>query len=127
MLDQNGYRHEKRLPTPNGSTRSDQQVNGHAGTKAIDSKLGASNAAALMWEDLPPIRYIVPNLIAEGLTLLGGKAKLGKSWLLLGTAIAVAMGGYALSSIRVEQGDVLYLALEDNKRRLQKRLRQLLP
>jgi hypothetical protein len=88
---------------------------------------GMATAAQLLDEELPPIRYIVPGLIAEGLTLLGGKPKLGKSWLLLGTAIAVAMGGVALGSIEVEQGDVLYLALEDNKRRLQKRLAQLLP
>jgi hypothetical protein len=59
--------------------------------------------------------------------VLGGKAKLGKSWLGAGIAIAVAMGGYALGSIKVEQGDVLLLALEDNERRLKKRLNQLLP
>src|SRR5215212_9694952 len=88
---------------------------------------GSATAAELMDEELPPIRYVVPGYIAEGLTLLGGKPKLGKSWLLLGTAIAVATGGYALGSIEVEEGDVLYLALEDNKRRLQLRLKQLLP
>lgn len=95
--------------------------------KPVQRHFGAATAAELMDEVLPPIRYIVPGLIAEGLTLFGGKPKLGKSWFLLGTAIAVAMGGYALGNIQVEQGDVLYLALEDNKRRLQKRLAQLLP
>ena len=59
--------------------------------------------------------------------MLGGKAKIGKSWLVSGLAIAVAMGGYALGSIAVEQGAVLMLALEDNERRLQKRFKQLLP
>ncbi|WP_267360598.1 MULTISPECIES: AAA family ATPase [unclassified Methylobacterium] len=90
-------------------------------------RFGSATAAELMDEVLPPIRYIVPGIFAEGLTLFGGKPKLGKSWFLLGTAIAVAMGGVALGNIEVEQGDVLYLALEDNKRRLQKRLGQLLP
>ena len=80
-----------------------------------------------MGEVLPSVSYVVPGYIAEGLTLIGGKAKIGKSWLLLGTAIAVATGGCALGSIDVEEGDVLYLALEDNKRRLQRRLNQLLP
>jgi hypothetical protein len=80
-----------------------------------------------MDELLPAIRYIILHYIAEGLTLLGGKPKLGKSWLTLGWAIAVATGGCAMGSIDVEQGDVLYLALEDNKRRLQSRLNQLLP
>lgn len=95
--------------------------------KAPRRRLGALTAAELLDKDLPPIRYVVPGIIAEGLTVLGGKAKLGKSWLLLGTAIAVATGGVALGTIDVEQGDVLYLALEDNHRRLQSRLKQLLP
>ena len=80
-----------------------------------------------MTKELPPIRYVVPGIIAEGLTLLAGKSKIGKSWLILGTAIAVATGGYALGSIKVDEGDVLYLALEDNERRLQSRLKKLLP
>ncbi|SFT21980.1 AAA family ATPase [Methylobacterium sp. yr668] len=95
--------------------------------KPSPRRFGSATAAELMDEVLPPIRYIVPMIFAEGLTLFGGKPKLGKSWFLLGTAIAVAMGGVALGNIEVEQGDVLYLALEDNKRRLQKRLSQLLP
>jgi replicative DNA helicase len=73
------------------------------------------------------VRYVVPGYIAEGLTVLAGRPKLGKSWLALDLAIAVATGGSALGSSRIEQGDVLYLALEDNERRLQKRLLQLLP
>ena len=37
---------------------------------------------------------------------------------MLGTAVAVASGGYALGTTRVDQGDVLYLALEDGEKRL---------
>jgi RecA-family ATPase len=81
----------------------------------------------LLRKELPEIKFIVPGYLTEGLTILAGKGKIGKSWLALGIAIAVACGGYALGSIKVEQGDVLYLALEDNERRLQKRLRQLFP
>jgi hypothetical protein len=57
---------------------------------------------------------------------MAGAPKLGKSWMGLGLAIAVASGGRALASIEVARGDVLYLALEDNARRLQDRLRLLL-
>jgi hypothetical protein len=57
---------------------------------------------------------------------MAGAPKLGKSWLCLGLAIAVASGGRALGTIPVERGEVLYLALEDNARRLQDRLRVLL-
>jgi hypothetical protein len=41
-------------------------------------------------------------------------------------SIAVATGGVALGTKQVEQGEVLYLALEDNKRRIQNRLNKLL-
>jgi RecA-family ATPase len=61
--------------------------------------------------------------VDEGVTLLAGAPKLGKSWLMLNVAVAVASGGKAFGSIDVEQGAVLYLAVDDNGRRLQKRLR----
>ena len=83
-------------------------------------------AAELLAEDLPPVRWTVPGVLPEGVTLLAGKPKLGKSWLALGLAVAVASGGTALETKRVERGDVLYLGLEDNRRRLQKRLRKIL-
>jgi AAA domain len=55
------------------------------------------------------------------LTLLCGKPKLGKSWFLLSLLLAVSCGGVALGNVAVEQGEVLYISLEDNKKRLQKR------
>src|SRR5918992_3521750 len=83
-------------------------------------------AAELMAEDLPPVRWVVPEILPEGVTFLAGKPKLGKSWMGLGLGIAVATGGVALGTKQVEQGEVLYLALEDNKRRIQNRLNKLL-
>lgn len=62
----------------------------------------------------------------DHVTILAGKPKLGKSWLALGFGVAVASGTPALG-VECEQGDVLYLALEDNRRRLQDRLRVILP
>jgi hypothetical protein len=83
-------------------------------------------AADLMASELPPVRWGVRGVLPEGVTLLAGKPKLGKSWLALGLCVAVAAGGVALGTRQVEQGDVLYLALEDNRRRLQKRLGKML-
>src|SRR5215217_3783004 len=64
-------------------------------------RLGAHTAAQLLVMDLPEVRQIVPGFFSEGLTLFGGKPKIGKSWLLAGTALALAMGGCALGSIAV--------------------------
>lgn len=80
----------------------------------------------LLKQELPQPRWAVPNLLPEGLILLAGKPKLGKSWLALALAIAIASGGRALGQYQVTTGDVLYLALEDNPRRIQKRARKLL-
>ena len=79
----------------------------------------------LSWE-LPPVRWAVSEILPEGLTLLAGKPKLGKSWLALSLGLSIAAGSMALSAQPVTQGDVLYLALEDNARRLQARAKQLL-
>ena len=80
------------------------------------------SAKALMAMDFPPINYVVPGYIAEGLTLFAGSPKIGKSWMALGLGVAIASGRPAFGSIAVDQGDVLYLALEDNPRRLKRRL-----
>ena len=86
---------------------------------------GAFSLRELMGEQLPPMRWVVPDLLPEGLALLGAKQKIGKSWMAYALSIAVASGG-ALLGKQIEQGEVLHLALEDGKQRLQKRGRKLL-
>lgn len=81
-------------------------------------------AAELQEKTFPPIKWIVPDLLPEGLTLLCGKPKLGKSWLALDMACAVATGTVSLGKV-CEPGPVLYLALEDNQRRLKSRLKKI--
>src|SRR6188472_2987328 len=83
------------------------------------------SAKELRGKKFPALKYIVPNVIAEGCTLLAGRPKLGKSWLMLDVGIAVAAGRFCLGEAKCEQGDVLYLALEDNERRLQRRITNL--
>ncbi len=84
------------------------------------------SAKDLLSRELPPVKWAVSGVLPEGVTILAGKPKMGKSWLALGLCVAVASGGYALGKIPVEKGAALYLALEDNDRRLQKRLRKVL-
>ena len=83
-------------------------------------------ADELMETDFPEPRWAVPGLIAEGLTLLAGAPKLGKSWLVLGLGITTASGTPALGKIESAAGDVLYCALEDTPRRLKSRLAKML-
>jgi RecA-family ATPase len=102
------------------------QTNGHAEPSAATAEVETFTAAELAVMELPEPRFVVPGLIPDGLTLLAGKPKPGKSWIALNLALAVATGGVALGFIRVEAGDVLYLALEDTRQRLQSWLAQIL-
>jgi AAA domain len=79
-------------------------------------------AAELQRKQFPPISYVVPGLIPEGLSILAGRPKVGKSWLALDVGIAVAAERICLGDCRPAPGDVLYAALEDNPRRLQRRI-----
>ena len=72
--------------------------------------------------NFPEPNWIIPGLIPEGLTILGGKPKAGKSTFSLGLGNSVAKGEKILGKIDVEQREVLYLALEDTPRRLKPRL-----
>ncbi len=69
-----------------------------------------------------PIRWVIPDLLPEGLAILSGPPKIGKSWLVMNLCIATSTGGYALGKFKVEPGEVLLLSLEDNERRLKSRL-----
>ena len=83
-------------------------------------------AAELMAADFPEPRWAVPGIVAEGVTVLAGAPKVGKSWLGLGLVVATATGGKALGAIDVAEGPSLYLALEDTGRRLKDRLGKVL-
>lgn len=88
---------------------------------------GLITAEQLQTADFPPPIFVVPGLIAEGITLLAGKPKLGKSWLMLDIALGVASGQSVLGNMPAAQGQVLGLFLEDSERRLQSRIAKLAP
>src|SRR5437879_6084365 len=69
------------------------------------------NAAELQNRSFPPMRWVVPSIVPEGATLLVSRPKLGKSWLMLDLAVAIAAGRFTLGEIKPAQGAVLYLAL----------------
>jgi hypothetical protein len=97
------------------------------GKKGGKNKQSAECTKGLATMTFDAMKQIVPGILIEGLTLFAGKPKIGKSWLLLDVAIAVANGGFTLGELHCPQGDVLYCALEDSPRRLQSRLKKLSP
>jgi AAA domain len=87
---------------------------------------GLITARALQSKQFKPLRIILPKLIPEGLTLLAGKPKVGKSWLALDVCLAVAdKSRFVFGDTRPVHGNALYLALEDNERRLHWRIKKI--
>src|SRR6187431_1693530 len=81
-----------------------------------------TTTAELLASSAPPVRWVIPDYIGEGLTILAGCRNSGKSWLALDWAIAVARGGSAMGEVACEPGDVLYIDLENGERRIRSRL-----
>ena len=67
-----------------------------------------------------PVNYLVDGLISQGLSILAGAPKVGKSWFVLALAAAVSAGEPFLGR-KTTPCNVLYLALEDTPERLQRR------
>jgi hypothetical protein len=120
--------------TTNGAQRATQSAKSRPDTGPGRPGLGAVpaprqtawDAEELMNMAFPEPRWAVPGIICEGVSLLAGPPKVGKSWMGLNLALDIAAGRPAFGKIPVEQGDVLYLALEDTPRRLQSRMRTVL-
>ena len=90
------------------------------------SRLEMMTARELQQKKLPPINWIVKDLLPEGLAILAGRPKFGKSWMAMNIAISVAEGNKALGYFDTVKHKVLYIALEDNDRRLQSRINNIL-
>ena len=85
------------------------------------NKLHTITAEDLQNRTYEPTPFLVDELIPEGLHILAGAPKIGKSWLALWLCLCVAQG-LPLWNFAVAQGDVLYLSLEDSFQRIQTRL-----
>lgn len=79
------------------------------------------SARELQAANIPDLCWTVDDLLPEGLAVLVSPPKFGKSWMSLQLSVAVATGKEFLNC-PTHKGSVLYLALEDSKRRLQDRL-----
>lgn len=91
------------------------------------ARFALTSTTAIMTRDYPPIMWIVKGYLPEGFSVLAGRQKLGKTWLALDWAIAVAMGGYAMGAIECEAGDVLYIDMENGHRRIKRRIETIFP
>ena len=96
-------------------------MNDNTNNNAAPKTFDIIDGNTLMAQEYEPLQFAVDKILPHGLFILAGSGKIGKSWLSLDICVAVATGG-SLWDFSSEQGTALYLALEDNHRRLQDRL-----
>ena len=87
----------------------------------MPKKLETMDAETLMTIPMEPLKFIVSGLLPQGLHILVGSPKIGKSWLALWICLQVAKGE-KVWELETLQSEVLYLCLEDSFARIQSRL-----
>ena len=82
----------------------------------MDNKLKTVDAETLLSTPMSKTMFIVDGLISQGVNVISGASKIGKSWLMLWLGLQVAQGN-SVWGLPTLQCDVLYLSLEDTQRR----------
>lgn len=75
-------------------------------------KLKTIDADTLLSTPMNKTLFVVDGLIPQGLSVLSGSSKIGKSWLMLWLGIQVA-SGQPVWEFETHKSNVLYLCLED--------------
>lgn len=75
----------------------------------------------LMDMQFPKSKFCIQSLLPQGVSILGGAPKIGKSWMVLDWCVRIAKGE-SVWNLPAEKGTVLYLCLEDSLARIQDRL-----
>ena len=84
-----------------------------------DNQLSVIDGETLMELDLSAPQFCIRSLLPQGLCILGGAPKIGKSWLVLDWCVRIAKGE-PIWGMKTMQGTTLYLCLEDTLQRVQR-------
>lgn len=87
----------------------------------MKKRFNTIDGQTLMTMPLQPLEFVIENLLSNGLHILAGSPKVGKSWLALWLAVTISKGEDIWGN-KVKQGDTLYLCFEDSQIRIQNRL-----
>lgn len=106
-----------------GDDKKDRQQEDETG-KTVPV-LDITSAKDLQQKHLKPKKFLIDDILPEGVTLLAAPPKLGKSWMVLDMGLCIASGRPWLGKHTSRCG-VLYLSLEDSEYRLQSRTNKVL-
>ena len=88
-------------------------------------KLHLISADTLFYQPLDHPRMLIDGILSNGLAILSGDSKIGKSWLVLWLGIKISQGE-PVWGLPTSKTDVIYLALEDTDWRIQQRMQELI-
>jgi RecA-family ATPase len=106
-------------------TNAEVQLPTQAAPSNKITKLTTIDYSTLMKQEYTPLKFSISDILPQGLFILASAPKIGKSWLILDMCHSIATGA-DLWGYNTTKSDVLYIALEDNHRRLQDRLRKII-
>jgi hypothetical protein len=85
------------------------------------------SGTALLQKQFPAPFYFVERVLCQGLTLLAGKSKRGKTYFCLDMGMAISFGWDAFKKLKTKQSKVLFVSLEDGEILVQENLHKINP
>ena len=82
------------------------------------NKIQLIDAETLYYKPLAHPRMLIDGILADGLAVMAGDSKIGKSWMVLWLCLQISKGE-PVWGIPTRKTDVVYLALEDREWRIQ--------
>lgn len=85
-------------------------------------------SAGELWDmEIKGPKWLVRNLLPTGLTIMGGRSKVGKSYFMMNLCLALAQKKpvFADQDFKSQAGQILYLSLEDTPKRFQTRMKEI--
>jgi hypothetical protein len=87
-------------------------------------KIKLIDAESLYYKPLAHPKMLIDGVLSEGLAIMAGDSKIGKSWMVLWLCLQISKGE-PVWGIPTRKTDVVYLALEDREWRIQQRMQDL--
>lgn len=87
-------------------------------------KIRLIDAETLYYKPIEHPKMLIDGVLSDGLAILAGDSKIGKSWMVLWLCLQISKGE-PVWGIPTRKTDVVYLALEDREWRVQQRMQDL--
>ena len=88
------------------------------------NKIQLIDAETLYYKPLAHPKMLIDGILADGLAIMAGDSKIGKSWMVLWLCLQISKGE-PVWGFPTRKTDVVYLALEDREWRVQQRMQEL--